>query len=400
MNTNISEFTYTLPEDKIAKKPIAVRHSSKLLVYNKGSIIDESFSNCPNYVPTNTLLIFNNTKVIHARIIMQKSTGARIEIFCLEPYSPKNYEEIFLKKQTCSWKCIIGNAKKWKDGFLSSTFSIQGKQITFTASKIDQIDDTSIIEFSWNDSFTFSEILDEIGKIPIPPYLNRESEEIDNLQYQTIYAKHEGSVAAPTAGLHFTDSVLQKFENKQIQTSQVTLHVGAGTFKPVKTDTYTAHIMHHEYFIVTKDLIQKINEGNKVITAVGTTSVRTLESLYWLGVKLVQNSNSSIEELSQWEPYELPQDISLQESFSKLLEYIETKNLKDIKAYTQIMIVPGYTFRVVTSMFTNFHQPQSTLLLLISAFIGENWKTVYEHALHNDYRFLSYGDSSLLISDK
>lgn len=398
-STNISNFSYNLPDEKIAKYPLKERDLSKLLVYQNNSITDTIFSNCIDYVPTNSLVIFNNTKVIHARIKLKKHTGALIEIFCLEPSEPEEYEQIFSSKNRCCWNCIIGNAKKWKDEKLEISFQISEILCTFTAVKKMQNNETYIVEFSWNTHHTFSEILDCIGLVPIPPYLHRESESSDSEQYQTVYAKHEGSVAAPTAGLHFTDSVISNLKNKNISMCNVTLHVGAGTFKPVKTENYTEHSMHHEYFSISRDVLQQII-STKFITAVGTTSVRTLESVYWLGVKLITKGDESIHELSQWDAYNLPQNISVKDAISSIIEYMDSKNKQEFNAYTQIMIIPGYTFRIVSAMFTNFHQPQSTLLLLISAFIGDNWKAIYSHALESEYRFLSFGDSSLLFGSE
>lgn len=394
--SKISDFSYDLPDEKIAKHPLENRDESKLLVFRNGKISDDTFKNCTNYLPHNSLVIFNNTRVIHARIILQKSTGARIEILCLEPYQPHNYEQSFAQIGECEWKCVVGNAKKWKDEPLLATIS-DTDDIHFSATKETPTEDGFIIKFQWDSKHTFSEILELIGKIPIPPYLNRESEESDNDRYQTIYAEYNGSVAAPTAGLHFTPNVLQDFQNHGIDIGKVTLHVGAGTFKPVKTELYTDHVMHQELCIVKKSLIEGIINHLPYITAVGTTSVRTLESLYWNGVKIIQNPNTQIEHLSQWEAYVLPQNISVKDSLSALIDYMEKRSISELQYYTQIMITPSYTFRMVRSMFTNFHQPQSTLLLLISAFVGNEWRNIYKHALNNNYRFLSYGDSSLLM---
>jgi len=391
----ITDFSYELPDEKIAKHPLENRDASKLLVYSKGTIVDETFKHCVDYLPENSLIIFNNTRVIHARIILQKATGARIEILCLEPHNPSNYEQSFAQTNECSWKCVVGNAKKWKDEPLH--IEIPNTNTIFTAEKGERTEDGFIITFRWTGEKTFSEILEQIGKIPIPPYLNRESEEDDNIRYQTIFAENNGSVAAPTAGLHFTPEVLATFPSKRIEVDKVTLHVGAGTFKPVKTELYTNHIMHQELCIVKKTLVQNILKHLPLITAVGTTSVRTLESLYWTGVKLHIDPKADIAHLSQWEAYSLPQDISTKDALTAILNYLEAHNSQEIQYYTQIMITPKYKFKLVTSMFTNFHQPQSTLLLLISAFIGDAWRDMYKHALENNYRFLSYGDSSLLM---
>lgn len=393
----ISQYNYNLPDEKIAHYPLSERDSSKLLVYQSGEIIDAEFRNCVDFLPENSLLVFNNTRVIHARIVMHKATGAHIEIFCLEPVTPANYEENFASHNECTWQCIVGNAKKWKDEILHIDCEIHNKKVKFSAKKLSINETGFCVHFSWTGGFSFSEILEAIGQIPIPPYLNRDSEESDLQQYQTTYAKHEGSVAAPTAGLHFTPAIFEKLEKHNVQRAEVTLHVGAGTFKPVKTELYTDHAMHHEYCTVPRSLIETLAQHNGARIAVGTTSVRTLESLYWLGVKLCENSNANIDELVQWEAYSLPQTISLFASMSALLQYCIANDLSELRFFTQIMIVPGYTFRVVTALFTNFHQPQSTLLLLISAFIGERWKKLYAHALAHEYRFLSYGDSSLLM---
>lgn len=390
----ITDFSYDLPDERIAKHPLENRDASKLMVYKNGKIIDEQFPHCVNYLPENSLVIFNDTRVIHARIIMQKSTGARIEILCLEPCNPSNYEQNFAQVGECSWKCVVGNAKKWKNEPLQATID---ETIQFSAEKGEATEDGFVVTFRWTGTHSFSEILEIIGKIPIPPYLNRESEEDDNVRYQTIFAEHNGSVAAPTAGLHFTPRVIESFSSKNIEVDKVTLHVGAGTFKPVKTELFTDHVMHQELCIVRKSLIENILTHQSRITAVGTTSVRTLESLYWLGVKLRVDAKADISHLSQWEAYELPQSVTLGDALNAILLYMQEKNLREIEYHTQVMITPKYKFRLVTAMFTNFHQPQSTLLLLISAFIGDAWRTLYKHALENDYRFLSYGDSSLLM---
>lgn len=395
----ISEFNYNLPDEKIAKYPLAQRDNSKLLVYKSSEIIDSNFANCVDFIPHNSLLIFNNTRVIQARILLHKATGAQIEIFCLEPIAPANYEENFASSTECMWQCIVGNAKKWKNETLQLQCTIGSQAVQFSATKQSANESGFAIHFSWNGNFSFSEILESIGQIPIPPYLNRNSEATDLQHYQTTYAKHEGSVAAPTAGLHFTPAIFEKFKTQNIQRAEVTLHVGAGTFKPVKTELYTEHAMHHEFCSVKKSLIEELAQHNGTRIAVGTTSVRTLESLYWLGVKLCENSAANIDELLQWEAYSLSQTISLHNSMTALLNYCNVHNENELQFYTQIMIVPSYTFRVVSALFTNFHQPQSTLLLLISAFVGKEWKSIYKHALAHNYRFLSYGDSSLLFKD-
>lgn len=393
---NISEYSYELTDDRIAKYPLKNRDESKILIYKKGKIIDDTFKNCTQYIPENALVIFNNTKVIHARILMQKDTGAHIEILCLEPHAPSNYEQSFATTHSCTWKCVVGNAKKWKNEPLNAIIPAK-RPISFQAIKGEATEDGFLVTFIWDGNITFSEILDIIGKIPIPPYLNRESEEDDNTRYQTIYAERSGSVAAPTAGLHFTEQVLDSFKKHNIEIGKITLHVGAGTFKPVKEENYAKHTMHQELCIVKRDIIVNILSHINSIVAVGTTSVRTLESLYWIGVKLTLDNNTNIEHLGQWDVYDLPQNIRAEQALSSIIRYMDNHRINEIRYYTQIMITPTYSFKLAHAMFTNFHQPQSTLLLLISSFVGDAWKSIYNHALSNGYRFLSYGDSSLLI---
>jgi S-adenosylmethionine:tRNA ribosyltransferase-isomerase len=397
-NTSIAEYSYNLPDKKIAKYPLEQRDSSKLLVYKNSTIIDSSFSKCIDFLPSGALLIFNNTKVIHARILLQKETGAHIEIFCLEPHTPSNYEQNLSATATCTWHCLVGNAKKWKQEPLQTTITIANTLITFTATKKEVSHNSYCIEFSWTGGFSFGDVLEAIGKIPIPPYLHRDTEDIDVLRYQTMYAQHKGSVAAPTAGLHFTPEVISACKQKNISSAFVTLHVGAGTFKPVSVQTIDKHEMHREYAIVTKNCIEQLLKHLPSIVAVGTTSVRTLESLYWIGVKLHGNLPHPFE-IAQWEPYSLPQNVCVEQSLQAIIAYCTTNNVTHIEAYTQIMIIPGYSWKIVSAMFTNFHQPQSTLLLLVAAFTGNQWKKIYNHALVNNYRFLSYGDSSLLCND-
>jgi len=396
VDTQISEFNYSLPENRIAKFPLSNRDESKLLEFNNNSIQDYSFKDLPQLLPTDSILLFNNTKVIHARIEFFKATGARIEVFCLEPHTPFEYQQNLSTTKNCTWHCIVGNSKKWKQEELTLEFNINSKKETIKASRKEVLEQGSIVEFTWSGNYSFGEVLEAIGQIPIPPYLQRNSEEIDSERYQTTYAKHNGSVAAPTAGLHFTPEIISRLHEKNISSNYVTLHVGAGTFKPVSTDSYKEHSMHREFFTVEKSLIKKLANNTSPVIAVGTTSVRTIESLYWLGVKLISKQENTINELFQWEAYELIQTISVQDAFKALLNELEKTNSKSFQAYTQIMIIPGYTFKVVDKIITNFHQPQSTLLLLVCAFIGKSWKEMYEHALNNNYRFLSYGDSSLL----
>ncbi len=391
----IADFNYNLPDNKIAKYPLKERDKSKLLVYSNEKITTDTFKNIDNYLPSDSLLVMNNTKVIYARLIFKKLTGARIEIFCLNPYLPAEYSQAFEVKKNCQWQCIIGNAKKWKKDDLSLYFNYNNKQYSLRARKKDKLKDNTIIEFSWDADISFSEVLELLGEIPIPPYLNRKSEEKDKKTYQTIYSKLEGSVAAPTAGLHFTENVFEKLKQKNILTAEVTLHVGAGTFKPVKSEEISGHEMHNEHFIISKQTIIALinNIGN--ITSVGTTSLRTLESLYWMGVKLHLKIDY-FNKILQWEIYNMT-EIPVKDSLQYILNFMEQNNTDFIDADTQIIIVPGYKFKIVNQLITNFHQPQSTLLLLVSAFIGENWRKVYDFALNNDFRFLSYGDSSLLF---
>lgn len=391
----ISDYTYNLPNNRIAKFPLENRDDSNLLFYKNGLIEKKKFTNIVEELPENNLLVMNNTKVIYARLIFHKPTGSKIEIFCLNPHTPSEYNLAFEAKNSCVWECIVGNQKKWKQGNLILNFNNKGTEKQITAKKIKKIGANQIIEFQWDNDLTFGEILDIVGEIPIPPYLNRESEEADKTRYQTVYSKLEGSVAAPTAGLHFTENIFEKLKTRNIQTAEVTLHVGAGTFRPIKSEEISGHKMHTEYFEITKENLQKIisNLGN--ITSVGTTSLRSLESLYWMGVKKYFNK-PDYNRISQWEVYELEQ-IPVKNSLEALLKVFEGNNVKIVQAYTQIIIVPSYKFKVANILITNFHQPNSTLLLLVAAFVGEDWKKIYDFALKNDFRFLSYGDSSLLI---
>ena len=390
----ISGYTYDLPEERIAKFPLARRDHSKLLIYRDGKISHSYFYRLPEILPDSTLLVVNNTKVVYARLIFRKPTGAKIEIFVLNPVEPAEYNKAFGAKGRAVWSCIVGNLKKWKTGPLQREFEINGKKYILTAKKIGQTQDSQIIEFTWDDSLTFSEVLDNVGLVPIPPYLNREATPGDKQTYQTVYSKLEGSVAAPTAGLHFTPQVLDDLKNKGINFAEVTLHVGAGTFKPVKTETIGGHPMHTEYFTVTRTELEKIREKLGDITAVGTTTLRTLESLYWIGKNLYEQKDGFF--ISQWEPYEQPGDLPPAAALDAILDFMQRTGQDRIEAWTQIIIVPGYKFRIVDRLITNFHQPQSTLLLLVAAFVGEDWRKIYRYALENDFRFLSYGDSSLL----
>ena len=397
---SIKDFTYFLPEERIAKYPLTERDASKLLIYKDGSTSEETYKNIADHVPVGSLLIFNDTKVVEARILFQKLSGGFIEIFCLEPH--EQYPDItsaMLEKKTVLWKCLVGGASKWKHGLLlEKKIDTEGIEFILNAKYIEKIADSFIIELSWgNPDLTFAEVLHAAGAIPLPPYIKRAVEKSDVERYQTIYALKDGSVAAPTAGLHFTDHVFEKLKEKNIIADFVTLHVGAGTFKPVKTELMNDHDMHAEYFTVSRSIIEKlILHLENGIIAVGTTSLRTIESLYWLGVKAAEENSQLQKEINQWEAYELKQNFSVFDSLTILLNQMDKIGIDSFSAKTQIIIAPGYTFKIASGLITNFHQPQSTLLLLVAAFIGDDWRKVYEYALQNDFRFLSYGDGSLL----
>lgn len=395
---HIKDYNYDLPDYKIAKYPLEKRDKSQLLVYKDKTIIDSHFSSITDYLPADSLMIFNNTKVIQARLHFRKSTGAQIEIFCLDPYSPHDYSLIFQSTEQCSWQCMIGNLKKWKEGVLEKEVMINNQTILLKAERVQSSGNTHVIKFGWNDpQYTFADILDAVGELPIPPYLNRDTEEKDKETYQTLYSKIKGSVAAPTAGLHFTEKVFENLTKKGIQTDEVTLHVGAGTFKPVKSETINEHEMHSEFISVRKETIEHILSHPGNIIAVGTTSVRTLESLYHIGAALEKNPNPETLRVDQWQPYNGNNTISKEKALKNIIDYLDTHSINTLLADTQIMIVPGYIFKIVSGIVTNFHQPQSTLLLLVSAFVEGNWMSIYNHALTHEYRFLSYGDSSLLL---
>lgn len=398
-NIHIKDYSYDLPDDRIAKYPLEKRDESKLLVYKNKRIEDSRFGQIANYLPEDALMIFNNTKVIQARIYFRKTTGATIEIFCLDPYAPRDYNLIFQATEKCTWYCMVGNLKKWKEGLLYREIEIHDTTVTLTAEKIKSAGDNHLIEFTWdNPAYTFADILDNAGELPIPPYLNRDTEEKDKETYQTVYSKIKGSVAAPTAGLHFTEKVFEDICKKGIKTAEVTLHVGAGTFKPVKSETIDDHEMHSELISVKREVIEQIlgHEGN--IIAVGTTSVRTLESLYYIGSYLENNPETDTIGVNQWQPYDPDSNtISKEKSMKNILNFMDKHSCDILLADTRIMIVPGYEFKIVTGIVTNFHQPQSTLLLLVSAFVKGDWKSIYNRALTQGYRFLSYGDSSLLL---
>ena len=397
-NIKISDYSYDLPDSRIAKYPLEERDSSKLLQYRDGQVSEHIFRDLPSLLPEDSLMVFNDTKVVPARMHFRRETGAIIEIFCLEPCSPSEYVKSFDAREKCSWKCIVGNAKKWK-GDVLSLYSAEPDEVidrmSLKASLVSRDGATAIVEFSWSDGAAFSEVLERCGSIPIPPYLNRETEDVDRERYQTLYAKYRGSVAAPTAGLHFTARVLDEIKAKGIEEEEVCLHVGAGTFLPVKSENVAQHTMHREPFTVSRQLISELAEGKRKVIAVGTTSVRTLESLYYIGVKCLEEGAPS--DVGQWMPYEREYGYSLSEALHGILDYLDANGLDTLTAGTRIIIVPGFRFRIVDVLVTNFHQPQSTLLLLISAFVGGCWRPIYDYALENGFRFLSYGDSSVLF---
>jgi S-adenosylmethionine:tRNA ribosyltransferase-isomerase len=395
---NMEDFDYELPDERIAKFPLKERDKSKLLVRKSEGFIPVFFRDLSAFIPEESLLVFNNTQVIQARLIFQKETGAAIEIFCLEPENPSDYAQAFIRTRTCTWRCLVGNSKRWKSGKLT-------KQLLNTHCTVERIasqNEIHSIRFEWdNPHLSFADILEQYGELPIPPYLNRKTEESDKETYQTIYSKVKGSVAAPTAGLHFTETVFQSLKQKQIDIEELTLHVGAGTFKPVKSETLAGHAMHAECISIKKTTIEQLINKEGRIFAVGTTSVRTLESLYYIGLILEKNPCATSDELvvSQWAPYTNEQEktFGTRRSLENILNYMQRNSLEVLTTYTQILIAPGYRFRLVNGIITNFHQPKSTLLLLVSAFVQGNWRGIYDYALTNDFRFLSYGDSSLLF---
>ena len=394
----IAEYDYPLPDERIAKYPLAERDTSKLLLYKGGEIREEKFANLPSFIPQGALMVFNNTRVIQARLRFRKETGAQIEVFCLEPEQPADYQQMFQETKECVWQCLVGNSSRWKGGVLSQVINIGGVDVTLSVERVSSAA-VNLVRFFWDGGFTFAELLEAAGELPIPPYLNRKTEESDKNTYQTVYSKVKGSVAAPTAGLHFTPAVLSALDAAGVQRDEVTLHVGAGTFKPVKSELIADHEMHEEYIEVQRGLLERLVAAGGAAVAVGTTSVRTLESLYFLGEKVSENPAIEESELcvGQWEPYNREHTLSTVEALTALLQWLDAKGLDRLHSHTRIMIAPGYTFRIVKAIVTNFHQPKSTLLLLVSAFIGGNWRKVYDYALENGFRFLSYGDSSLLI---
>ena len=395
----ISDYNYPLPDERIAKFPIAQRDHSKLLVYRKGEVGEDVFYHLPDYLPQGALMVFNNTKVIQARMHFRKETGALIEVFLLEPAEPTDYELMFQTTGHCAWYCLVGNLKKWKEGTLTRTINIKQETINVKATRGPIHGTSHRIDFAWDGNVSFAEIIDAMGELPIPPYLNRETQESDKTTYQTVYSKIKGSVAAPTAGLHFTPEVLADIDAHGIDREELTLHVGAGTFKPVKSEEIEGHEMHTEFISVRRQTIEKLIAHGGEAIAVGTTSVRTLESLYYMGLKVMQNPELSEEQLhvAQWEPYSEIREISTVESLTALRDWMDVHGLEVLHSSTQIIIAPGYDYHIVKMLVTNFHQPQSTLLLLVSAFVKGDWHKIYDYALAHDFRFLSYGDSSLLI---
>ena len=405
----ISDYNYPLPDERIAKFPIAQRDHSKLLVYRKGQVSHDVFYNLPEYLPKGALMVFNNTKVIQARMHFRKETGALIEVFLLEPADPSDYELMFQTSEKCAWYCLVGNLKKWKEGTLTREIRIKDLDVRVTATRGPIHGTSHRVDFTWetvhsplstvNSKFSFAEIIDAMGELPIPPYLNRETQESDKTTYQTVYSKIKGSVAAPTAGLHFTPEVLAAVDAHGIEREELTLHVGAGTFKPVKSEEIEGHEMHTEYISVRRDTIRKLIAHDGCAIAVGTTSVRTLESLYYMGLKVMKNPDASEDDLhvNQWEPYDTTDAVSTVESLTALGDWMDKHGIEVLHSSTQIIIAPGYEYHIVKMLVTNFHQPQSTLLLLVSAFVKGDWHKIYDYALANDFRFLSYGDSSLLI---
>lgn len=401
-NININNYHYHLPDDRIAKYPLQKRDESKLLVYQNGKIHERVFKDIATEIPDNSLLVFNNTKVIHARVLFKRETGAQIEIFCIEPGDGFDYQMVFSSKNSCVWKCMVGNAKRWKNDLLTKQVETALGIVHLQAEQIGKSADLFEVKFSWDKNISFAEVLHHAGVLPLPPYLKRDSETDDEENYQTIFAKQQGSVAAPTAGLHFTDEVVKRIEQKCTLT-EVTLHVGAGTFRPIKTDTLEQHTMHEESIYVPLDVLKQLHHPlanrNKII-AVGTTSMRTLESIYWHGVKILNNHLSPSINIKQWDAYELEAtNISAAQAIEAIIKTLKDNNLTELQGSTQIIIAPGYTFKMVDVLITNFHQPENSLILLIAAFVGNSWRNIYDYAMQNNFRFLSYGDSSLLFKE-
>ena len=403
MNNNpqsiaIADFDYPLPDDRIAKFPLERRDQSKLLVYRGGNIAESRFDHVPELLPPDTLLIFNNTKVIHARLFFRKPTGSTIEVFCLEPFQMP-VALSFEQRGHCTWNCFIGNNKKWKEGSLTRQLDIHGQSVTLTATRRKAVGNAWIVDFDWDGGLSFAELIDQAGVIPLPPYLHREAVSSDNERYQTVYALHQGSVAAPTAGLHFSPEVFEALRQKGIATDFITLHVGAGTFKPVSTPTIGEHEMHVEKIEISRSNIECIlNHLGHTVIPVGTTTVRTIESVYWFGVKLSRNSKLDAMHVMQWDPYELESlSVSTEHAYNNVLQWMEEQGIEQLEGDTQLMIAPGYRYHVISGLITNFHQPKSTLLLLVSALVGDAWKECYRYALDHQFRFLSYGDSCLFL---
>ena len=401
---HIADYAYPLPDERIAKYPLPERDASKLLLYRHGEIAEDVFHHLPNYLPAGELLVFNNTKVIRARLHFHKATGALIEVFCLEPHTPLDYQLNFAARRSVSWTCLVGNLKKWKEGKLMREIEVGGRRLTLTAERRGLSGTGHEVVFDWgDDGVSFSEVLEAIGELPIPPYLNRDTEAPDLQAYQTVYSKQKGSVAAPTAGLPFTEAVLDALDAKGIERNEITLHVGAGTFKPVKSEEIGGHARHAEWIAVQRESIERLLAHGGRCLAVGTTSVRTLESLYYLGVMMQQRPDAPLDDLHvpQWMPYEYAAEpgtkLSAEEALQAVLDYMDRHALPVLHTATQIIIAPGYSYHIVKGIVTNFHQPQSTLLLLLSALVGDDWRRIYDYALAHDFRFLSYGDSSLLL---
>ncbi|MCR5352570.1 MAG: S-adenosylmethionine:tRNA ribosyltransferase-isomerase [Bacteroidales bacterium] len=393
---HIEDFSYPLPDERIAKYPLPERDASKLLIYRDGSVHERHFRDLAEQLPEHALMVFNETKVVPARLFFRRPTGAHIEVFCLEPDTPAEYNTNFAATSCCRWKCVIGNAKRWKNDEILSLDADELQGINPKARLVGREGQTGVVEFTWDGGIPFSELLERCGRVPIPPYLNRDTEAIDLERYQTLYAQVRGSVAAPTAGLHFTQRVLDAIAARGTDMEHVCLHVGAGTFLPVKSSLVSEHPMHREPFVVSRDLLARLRAGGRPVVAVGTTSVRTLESLYYVGLSCLKTGRPA--DVEQWAPYELEADApSLEESLDAMIDYLDSNHLDHLVVGTRIIIVPGFRFRIVDAMVTNFHQPQSTLLLLISAFVDGDWHTIYDYALAHDFRFLSYGDSSLLF---
>ncbi len=394
----IEDYNYPLPDERIAKYPLSERDASKLLIYRNGNVSQDRFRNIAEQIPEGSVMVFNDTKVVPARLHFQRESGAHIEIFCLEPVLPEEYVTMFAVTERCRWKCIVGNVKRWKSDTLHLYNPLNDTEIEDMGLKADLVErcgETSIVEFTWKNGAPFSKVLEICGSVPIPPYLNRDTENIDLERYQTLYARFRGSVAAPTAGLHFTEDVLNEIRSRNVVTDTVCLHVGAGTFLPVKSSNVAEHTMHREPFVVTLPLLERLIDKTGSLVAVGTTSVRTLESLYYVGVKCIESGKPS--DVDQWEPYTREYPYTVQESLNAIADYLRANGLDELKVGTRIIIVPGYEFKLVDVLVTNFHQPQSTLLLLISAFVKGDWHNIYDFALENDFRFLSYGDSSILF---